>query len=151
MISDVLLRTCLARLAMVRSKRNIGMAPQKPCEPPARLHLLLLRNSSRAASPCKRGHYTPTYLGHHSQSCWSSTSWWQDLKWNRSTWFAHNKAKDLAWAVRGHSIKACWMHACMLSSRLLTEKPLLRYKIPGENRQQTYLRITTLVLPFQVN
>lgn len=43
------------------------------------------------------------------------------------------------------------MHACMLSSRLLTEKPLLRYKIPGENRQQTYLRITTLVLPFQVN
>lgn len=32
------------------------------------------------------------------------------------------------------------MHAYMLSSRQVTEKPLLRYKIPGEDRQQTYLR-----------
>ena len=43
------------------------------------------------------------------------------------------------------------MHACMLSSTQLTEKPLLRYKIPGEDRQQTYLRIATLVLPFRIN
>ena len=43
------------------------------------------------------------------------------------------------------------MHKCMLSSGQLTEKPLLRYKIPREDRQQTYLRITTLVLPFQMN
>lgn len=43
------------------------------------------------------------------------------------------------------------MHECMLSSGQLTEKPLLRYKIPREDRQQTYLRITTLVLPFQMN